>query len=341
MKHTCKFCGNAFEVFSNLTECPYCGNDLSRSIDAGRVIDSIWGASAIEKKEFTGLFVKALLKVQEAHNGIALEVCSQYKRKELPIDTYGKEYELIAKSQTRKTLLKNMDGLMQRIADAVSCVPTKLINEDITVVLPQHRLKEIKNLLEQLQQLIGLRDLFVEEAGNFRRSSLYTRAQLEQFYKELKLAYAKYVCCVNDNNMFAAFPTTSNFGDVGLNNDVLTELYENLDTSEEMHRTNNDESIDYGKCLDKLRRSNSLVYQGLLDEDFVPHVDGFWQGLHDMLALLATNEFEEIILPHIKNIDEKGLSVVRRTIADSSFNVSESKMQAIYDIAERLSKNIT
>lgn len=341
MKYTCKFCGNEIEMFSNMTKCPYCGNDLSRAIDAGQVIDSIWGAAAIAKKEFTAVFVKALLSVKEAYNEIALEVCSQYQREGLPIDRYDKEYDLIVKSQTRKTLLKNMDNLMQRIAEAVSFVPTKLVNEDITVVLPQHRLNEIKKILEQLQQLIGLRDFFVEEAGNYHRSSLYTLVQLEQFYKELKLAYAKYVRCVNDNNMFAAFPTISNFGDVGLNNDgVLTELFEKIDTSEEIQRTDNNESINYGKCLDELRRSNFLVYQGLLDEDFVPHVDGFWQGLHDMLVLLTTNEFEKIVLPHIKNIDEKGMSTVRRVIADSSFDVNESKMQAVYDIVERLSKDI-
>jgi hypothetical protein len=93
--------------------------------------------------------------------------------------------------------------------------------------------------------------------------------------------------------------------------------------------------LDYDDCLKKLQGANKLRYNGFLDEDFVPHVDGFWNGVRDLLGLLAENERTDIRLPKIV-LDEKVKSKVRRKIAGKDFIVTEQKIELLQHIIGEL-----
>ena len=188
-----------------------------------------------------------------------------------------------------------------------------------------------------MAELLEDKKLFSIQEGKYQYSTIYEKKRFEEFFEELKIAHKKYIQCVNDNNMFAAFPSNSDFGNVGRGRRfeflglVLFEAEE--DTIEEEENV----ELDFDTCLSEIKKANALRYDGFLDEDFVPHVDAFWKGVSDIIGLLSLNNNISFTAPSL-NIDEKLKSKIRRKIASKEFLVESGEIEKLQSLIEKIGK---
>lgn len=95
--------------------------------------------------------------------------------------------------------------------------------------------------------------------GGFEAWSQVKTGRISELLAEVKVAYEKYRKVVDDNGPFSLHPT------VGIGDE------EKL-----------------ADCLDELKEANAKPYMGVLDDDFMDHVDAFWLGF-DKLARLCSS----------------------------------------------------
>ena len=156
----------------------------------------------------------------------------------------------------------------------------------------------------------------------------------------MRKAHQKYVCCVNENNMYAAFPTDSQFGNIGMSEEeyrgmsVLDEgtLWDSV-TQQDGNETASTSEVDIEGEVDNLKVAAMQDYMGFRDEDFVPHVDSFWKGVRTLCRCIESNEREDIVFPK-EIFDEKIILAIRRKINGSGFTVTDAKIRMMTELLE-------
>ena len=336
MKYVCRSCEKEFEFDAQLSFCPYCGGSIAGKSNITQTIDSIWGETASMKREFTSLVFVYLDKIA----GLFAASCEQIKEKYLKDKVenlvYNDEMSLVSSCETRKAVLAQVERLMEKIFKAISTLPQNCVAREETVGAGLAK-NSVQEYLDCMTELLDDKKLFSIQEGKYQYSTMYEKKGFEEFFVELKIAHKKYVKCVNDNNMFAAFPSNSDFGKVGRGRRfeflglVLFEAEE--DTIEEEENV----ELDFDTCLSEIKKANALRYDGFLDEDFVPHVDAFWKGVSDILGLLSQNSNISFTTPSL-NIDEKLKAKIRRKIAGKEFFVTSEKIEKLQVFMEQIEK---
>ncbi len=92
-------------------------------------------------------------------------------------------------------------------------------------------------------------DAVPEFTGTFKSWSKANAGKLAALYDEVRKAYGKFRRVVADNGPFALHPTCE------------------VETKEKL-----------AACLDEMCEANERPYLGILDDDFMDHVDAFWYG---------------------------------------------------------------
>lgn len=337
MKYVCRSCEKEFEFDAQLSFCPYCGSSITGKNNITQTIDSIWGETASMKREFTSLVFVALDKIA----GLFVASCEQIKEKYLKDKVenlvYNDEMSLVSSCETRKAVLAQVERLMEKIFKAISTLPQNCVAREETVGAGVAK-NSVQEYLDCMTELLDDKKLFSIQEGKYQYTTMYEKKGFEEFFVELKIAHKKYVQCVNDNNMFAAFPSNSDFGKVGRGRrfELLgLILLENKETPiEEEEKTI---ELDFDTCLSEVKKANSLRYDGFLDEDFVPHVDAFWKSVSDIIGLLSLNNNISFTAPSL-NIDEKLKSKIRRKIASKEFLVESGKIEKLQSLIEKIEK---
>ena len=92
-----------------------------------------------------------------------------------------------------------------------------------------------------------------------------------------------------------------------------------------------EEEPKFSDVVDHMKRQNAKKYFGMLDEDFVPHVDAFWYGL-EMLCEFIDHHIA--IDYEIKDavIDSDERSKLLRTVSSMSFEVSEARLDSLHEL---------
>lgn len=337
MLYRCDNCRRHFEFDDFIEFCPYCGKAFegssSRSSDSGlstdiaKAIDSIWGDTARVRKEFTSVVSKCITLINSyADSSI---------RKALPkedISKYEKYYASIKQSNNRKTLITRIDGFLNDLDGVIDELSDRIPSDSVSRL--ENAVNDTEDAIKELYDFLGIRyekpnvDFFSED--NYSAEVLYTREQLRYLYDLVMIAYFKYKKCVEDNNMFAAFASTSNYG-------VMTDYWRRWlsKLSQVGEGADKKEDPQYESVVEHLKAQNAKKYYGMLDEDFVPHVDAFWYGL-EMLCEFIDHHIAVSCNTNCIYIDDEERSKILRTLASQDYDVSEERLDGAMELKKRL-----
>lgn len=343
MQYKCENCRRTFEFDDYIEFCPYCGKALngaaslqetdSSTMNLAQAIDSIWGDSARIKREFSSVISRCIYLVNDyADSSVGKTLPKQ------DLSKYEKNYSIIKQSNNRKTLITRIDNFLDSLETVIDNLSDRIPAD--TASRLENVVQDTGDMVKELYDFLGLRytpsnvDFFSEE--NYSAEVLYSRDQLKALYDLVLVAYSKYKKCVEDNNMFAAFASTSNYG---MLTDYWRRWLSSLSRNEEDDDTEEKEDPQYDQVIEYMKLHNAEKYFGMLDEDFVPHVDAFWYGLemlcefidHHIAVECNTKEFY---------IDDDERSKLLRVIVSKDFDVSEARLDSAIELKERFEERI-
>ena len=219
MLYQCKNCRRQFTFEDEIEFCPYCGKPLSdpemlsENLVAGaslvQKIDAIWGDEARIRSEFAKLVSHCIYWINDYSESTFAQALPQQH-----ITKYAKHYASIKQSNNRKTLLIRIDQFLNSIDATIDNLSDGIPASTISNLESAHR--NVEDIVKELYDFLGFRyetdRNSVFSAEKYTAEVLYTREQLRHLYELVITAYAKYKKCVADNNMFAAFASTSDYG---------------------------------------------------------------------------------------------------------------------------------
>lgn len=192
-------------------------------------------------------------------------------------------------------------------------------------------------MVEELYNFLGMswegRKKFIDDTS-CSTEVLYTKDQLMELYNVVLVAYSKYKNCVADNNMFAAFASTSDYG-------VMTNYWRRWSSSisDNKEDTEGKKLPQIDEVIEFMNKQNAIKYFGLLDEDFVPHVDAFWYGIEMLCEFLDNRVVDDFNMENIQiNVDTQ--NKLLRTIVSTNFEVTELRLEALNNLKHRFEKQI-
>lgn len=343
MQYKCENCRRLFEFDDFIEFCPYCGKALngsdstkvsgSSSVDLAQAIDSIWGDSARLKREFSNVISRCIYLVNDyADSSVGKTLPKQ------DLSKYEKHYSAIKQSNNRKTLITRIDSFLESLETVIDNLSDR-IPADTSSRL-ENSIQETNEMVKELYDFLGLRytpsnvDYFSEE--NYSAEVLYSRDQLKTLYNLVLVAYSKYKKCVEDNNMFAAFASTSNYG---MLTDYWRRWLSSLSRSDDEDDEEEKEDPQYDQVIDYMKTHNAERYFGMLDEDFVPHVDAFWYGL-EMLCEFIDHHIAVECNTESFYIGDDERSKLLRAITSKEFDVSEARLDSAIELKERFEDKI-
>lgn len=338
MQHKCQHCHRHFDLADRASFCPYCGwalmSDLDINVAAPQkqsdlvdVVDSIWGVKAQLKNQLRSA-VKAFM--QSLEETIQLEV-----KAVLPLvdsQNFSATFTRIQQSPNRKILLAKIEKWIYEIKCAIESEPA--YDEQVIERIIDQSLEVAYTRLQSIASHFRVDLYFKELPGLSNKIQInYSFSQLMEFWSLVDIAHQKYVRCVIDNNMFAAFPSDSNYGvcnwkyqftpifdwDDEIKGNDLTYLKSDLP--------------NYLSVYQELNDANKQPYRGLLDEDFAPHVNAFWAGIKNLTAMIDNRisfDLGRLLanLEKIKTMESTLLSVISQ-ISSEQMTQGMIKLEAI------------
>lgn len=342
MQYRCENCRRKFVFDDEIDFCPYCGKLLfqSNSISADSVkddsltrkIDAIWGDEARIRREFSSVVSNCICLINEY-----VEQVIEESLPEQDVAKYEKNYAVIKQSNNRKTLVTRIDHYLDSLDAIIDNLSNRIPMNTLSKLEEAH--KQGEEIVKELYDFLGFRyvpshsDVFSEE--NYSAEVLYSREQLRTLYELVLIAYSKYKKCVADNNMFAAFASTSDYG-------ALVQPWRKWlnsfnhprdDEEEQEERPKFDEVVDY------MKKHNAKKYFGMLDEDFVPHVDAFWHGL-EMLSEFIDNHISIDYSAANARITQDEQDRILRNISSTNFYVSNERLEGLLDLQKRFEEKM-
>ena len=343
VNYVCNNCGIDFEFCDGINFCPYCGKSLKKDEsasdesghtginDTAEAINFIWGERAIIRESF----LREISECIENINRYA-EKCMLMAYPNRRLSKFDENYEKLKKSGNRKNLIFGMNDFLAHLSSVISSLddndPEKIKNrlDDIDI--------RVQTMKDSLYNLIGLNRQSEERKPSakedFPIELAYSKEQLKYFYGLVIDAYSKYKKCVENNNIFAAFASTSNYG-------MMPSLWRAASMAEDVG--NNRAKEGKGRFEDAvgyMSVHNAEEYDGFLDEDFVPHVDAFWHGLKtlcDFIDNRVTFDYNEEDL--VEGISDREKQEIGLHISSSEFVISEKLIKeaaALRDAFEEL-----
>lgn len=343
MQYKCENCRRRFEFGDIIEFCPYCGKQFDSaasgpgtggpSSDLAQAIDSIWGYGAKAKSEFSNAIYMCISLV----NTYAEESVGKTLPKQ-DLSKYEKNYAVIKQSNNRKTLISRMDNFLDTLETVIDNLSDRIPSS--TAQKLDGAISDTEDMVKELYDFLGIRytpsniDYLADD--KYSAEVLYTREQLKTLYNLVMVAYAKYRKCVEDNNMFAAFASTSNYG-------VMTDHWRRwlsrLYAEEGSEDAKEKDDPKYDEVVSYMREQNAKRYFGMLDEDFVPHVDAFWYGL-EMLCDFIDHHIVVECDTECLRIGEDEKAKLMRVVDSKSFEVSESRLECVLELKERFEESL-
>lgn len=338
MLYKCGNCRRKFHFDDEIEFCPYCGKPLfhpetvcPESSDEALLvqrIDAIWGDEARIRKEFSNAVLSYIYLINEyAEQAIEGALPKQN------ISQYARNYAAIKQSNNRKTLITRIDHFLDSLDMCIDDLRDRVPMNTVSKLEEAHR--DVEKAVKELYDFLGFRYIPPRDAAFFEEqysaAVLFSKEQLRCLYELVLAAYSKYKKCVADNNMFAAFASTSDYGVLerpwyawlaGLNRDK--------DDGEEEK-----ELPAYHEVVDYMKQQNAKKYFGMLDEDFVPHVDAFWHGL-EMLCVFIDNHIRVDYCAASSRVAQEERDRILRNISGSDFNVSNERLEELLELKKRL-----
>ena len=310
MEYRCVRCHRVIPIEDEIKFCPYCGVRLTEDVSSD-VIDRIWGDVAKRKSAYKE-------RVSDAIRAINLrfrDIVQGYAAKKGI--SFGYEYTKISFCERKDDVLKRTGTLMERLHGKIAAMQEAGENdlmEDSDVLELERRAKAILSELEEPipDTIFVLKD---------RKERVYEKSVLSDYYELLQGAYRKYVRCVENNDIFSAFPADSDFGSIG-------SLGRRHFANGEGVQWESEEFVDLEQETQTLLASLQQPYERGLDEDTLPHVDAFWRGIRVLCCCIATNEKESW-----KTIfDEYYVAYLFRKIDVNAFSVTEERIRTMESI---------
>lgn len=343
MQYKCENCRRRFEFDDFIEFCPYCGKmldglpDVSRAptggIDLAQAIDSIWGDKARLKSEFSRVISQCIYSINNyAENGVAKTLPKQ------DLSKYDKHYAAIKQSNNRKTLISRIDSFIDSLDSVIDNLSDRIPANTSSRL--ESAVYDVGEMVKELYDFLGVRytpstvDFFSEE--NYSAEVLYTREQLRDLYNLVLVAYSKYKKCVEDNNMFAAFSSTS---DYGMMTDHWRRWLSWLSRDDDDEDAEKKEGPQFEKVTEYMKEQNSQKYFGMLDEDFVPHVDAFWYGLQ-MLCEFIDHHITVECKTDCFFINGDESAKLQRIISSKEFDVSVARLESAIELKGRFENQL-
>ena len=338
MFYKCNNCRRVFEFDDQIEFCPYCGRTLdgepsfsgkTETADLSHMIDSIWGDDARIKREFSDIISECICYVNDY-----AERSVEKAFPEQTLSDYEKNYSQIRQSSSRKTLLARIEKYIGTVGNVIDNLSDGLPEETADRI--RKAVQETYDMMKELYDFLGFRytpsreELFSD--GNFSAEVLFTKEQLKTLYDMVLAAYAKYRKCVEDNNMFAAFASTSDYGTMTGSWRVWRPATSS-DHNEESNRSKYDKVIGY------MKMHNAEKYCGMLDEDFVPHVDAFWYGL-EKLCCFTDHHISVKCNTNSLFINDNERSRLLRNVISKNYVVNETRLAGAIQVKERFGERI-
>ena len=344
MQYKCKSCRRRFDFEDFIEFCPYCGKmfdmnpdlpqTLTDSSELAQVIDSIWGNKARLTSELSEIISRCVFLIN-AYSEKALEMALSQQ----DLSKYEKNYTAIKQSNNRKNLIARLDSFIESL-DAVIDNLSDCIFADITSSL-ESVFCNTDEMAKELYDFVGIRyispatDFFSEE--NYSVTILYTKEQLRDLYNLVIVAYSKYKRCVEDNNMFAAFSSSSDYGT--LPNywcRLLNRLYSYDDDD---YNDDEQENPQFDEVVEYMKECNLQKYSGMLDENFVPHVDAFWYGLQ-MLCGFIDNRIAVEFKKDRFFISSKESSKLQSVVLSKEFEINNNYLEGAIELKDHFENRL-
>jgi len=342
LQYKCENCRRKFEFWDEIEFCPYCGKPFENAHTAVadtrdntliQAIDAIWGDEARVRREFASLVIDCIYLINNYSEQSVMEALPNQD-----ITKYAKNYAAIKQSNNRKTLLTRIDQFLDSIDAVIDNLNNRIPANTISKLENAH--ENVESIVKELYDFLGFRyeldrdNMFSEE--KYSAEVLYSREQLRYLYELVLVAYSKYKKCVADNNMFAAFASTSDYG-------VLVQPWRKWLSSLSQDSEEDDEEEkelpEFEEIVDYMKQQNAKKYFGMLDEDFVPHVDAFWHGL-EMLCTFIDNHINVDYNTAHSRISIEERERLLRNIANTSFCVSNERLEGLLELKKRFEEKI-
>ena len=229
------------------------------------------------------------------------------------------------------SFVDSLDGVIDSLSDRIPADTSSRLENAVCVV---------NEMIKELYDFLGVRytpspvDLFSVE--NYSAEVLYTREQLRDLYNLVLVAYSKYKKCVEDNNMFAAFSSTS---DYGMMTDYWRRWQSCLSRDDDDEDAEKKEDPQFEKVIEYMKEHNAQKYFGVLDEDFVPHVDAFWYGLQ-MLCEFIDHHIAVECKTDCFFINRDESAKLQRIISSKDFDVHETRLDSAIELKERFENQL-
>ncbi len=281
MLYRCKSCLKRFKFPDTILFCPYCGEVLAENAvrksqpplpDAPAASDE----GGKMKEEIESL----IGKIAGTGAGIAraklIAVLPEVKKTD-----YANRFAAVMQCAGRKILLARVGALLDDIRKLIADEPAA--DSGAFRSAAAAAVEEMRGTLAEAAEITGCEF----HCGGLSVDSdeiriVYPAVQLMSLYGAVLTAHEKYVRCVSENNMFAAFPSDSGYGQIRRSKDYKKDLY----GGEEGKPEESDPLPDFGEVAASMEKANALRYEGSFDEDFLPHVNAFWYGLKWLAAFI-------------------------------------------------------
>lgn len=338
MQYKCENCRRQIDFDGYIEFCPYCGKAFDgsasgpvtndSSMDLAQAIDSIWGDNARVKNEFSNVISRCIFLINDyAVNSVEMILPKQ------DLSNYWDSYSIIKQSNNRKTVISRVDSFLKSLETVIDNLSDRIFADF------SRRLEKVaqdtSNMINELYGFLELSynpsnvDFFSED--NYSVEVLYSKDQLRNLYSLVLVAYVKYKKCVEDNNMFAAFASTSNYGMLP---DYWSIWLSNLSKNDDDYEDEKKEDPQFDQVIEYMKTHNAEKYLGMLDEDFVPHVDAFWYGLEMLCDFIDHHIAVEYNICFFINDEER--SNLLRVISSKDFDANEVRLDSALGLKERL-----
>lgn len=330
MQYRCIACDKNFMFDDNIAFCPYCGNKLGEigsRLDLAQTLDSIWGDQAKRKSEIQSLTEQCIVL---ANTYIDRSIERMLSERDL--SKYGQHYAAIRQSNNRKTLLIRIERFLDslgKMIDELDGAITARISDCV-----KNAAKDAENIIGKLYDFLEIP--YAAEADD-SVTMRYPAEQLRDLYQLVLQAYVKYKKCVEDNNMFAAFASTSDYGTMA---EEWRELrYWLFQGNNGYGEREQHEALQIEQVIDSMKAHNNMKYAGLLDEDFVPHVDAFWDGLESLCCFIDQCINIPQAIQRFRFTDEDRTKILRK-VQSVDFEITEEKLDQLAALKKRLEESI-
>ena len=349
MRYNCNNCHKCFDFAGVIGYCPYCGSRLAAGVERPKneiergkaqeqepklteVIDSIWGGRA----KLRAAISSELLSVIWIYNRYAekhLEDCLP------PPDLTGFKSRYIGfkKSEDRKALLESIRKYLLSLDDIIS-----ELRDDTTegvLMKIEKAAREVHRTASQLFDFIGkgsapsLGDFLNEQSLSV--TLLFTREQIRELYRQVLIAFEKYKRCVEDNDIFAAFASSSSYGTMQDYRRIHSSSLSGGFHADRQKLAIDDGEKRYEKIIHYMTEHNNMVYEGFLDENFAPHVDAFWHGLSTLCSFID-NRIRVDWKEGYFIINNEQIYEIRDYVNSEHFEISEERIAAVRALKKRI-----